>query len=694
MTSRILLALLTFSLMLGARAERPNIVLMLCDDLGYGDLGTFFQNSRARKAQRDEPWLLTPGIDAMAASGIRLPGLYCPAPVCAPSRASLLTGVHQGHAPIRDNQFDKALPDHITLASMLRQAGYATAAVGKWGLQGKSGPQLGDWPAYPTRRGFDFFMGYVRHQDGHEHYPKEGLYGGPKEVWENDAEISATLDRCYTTDLFTARAKSWMAQTHQSAPNQPFFLYLAFDTPHAVLELPTGPYPPGSGLHGGLQWLGQPGHMINTAQGTPDHYLEPDLANATWDHDSNPNTPEEPWPDAYRRYAASVRRIDRAVTDLLQTLDDLGIGNNTLVVFTTDNGPSQESYLKGQPYEADFFNSFGPFDGIKRDCLEGGLRVGGIARWLGKIPPNLTDTAPCQFHDWMPTFADAAGIPSPARSDGVSLLPRLTGHGTPQPSTIYSEYHVDSRTPAYPEFAASRRGQKRGHMQMIRIGNHVGLRYRIQSHNDPFEIYDILHDPGQRHDLSSQLPELQQEMHDAVLRLRRPNPSAPRPYDDVPIPALELHAQPGLSRSLFPGKFPWVPDFSPLTPSHSGTSEIPQAEPTENDLGILHTGFLHAPESGEYAFRLRSDSGALLRLHRMILLENAGNPSKAASTSSKVHLAAGDHPLQLSSIHRAGVAPQLSLEWKPPGTKAFVAIPADAFGHTPHLPFPAPHKRE
>lgn len=248
-------------------SAKPNIIFILTDDLGYGDIGLFFQNLRQKNNDRSQPWHLTPKLDGMAAEVIKLTDHYCAAPVCAPSRASLLLGVHQGHANIRDNQFDDALENNHTLATILKVAGYKTAAIGKWGLQGKSAAA---WPAYPTKRGFDDFFGYVRHADGHEHYPKEGLYRGPKELWENEIEISATLDKCYTTDLFSARAKKYILDQHANNPAQPFFMYLAFDTPHAVDELPTQAYPSGSGKNGGLKWLGKSGNMINTASGKID----------------------------------------------------------------------------------------------------------------------------------------------------------------------------------------------------------------------------------------------------------------------------------------------------------------------------------------------------------------------------------------------------------------------------------------
>jgi arylsulfatase A-like enzyme len=188
-------------------APQPNIIYILCDDLGYGDVGVFAQNQRAARKDRNRPSFATPHIDTLARDGVKLTQHYAGSAVCAPSRASLLTGLTQGHANVRDNQFDKALADTHTISTVLRQAGYATAAFGKWGLQGGDEKDPAGtpaaWPAYPTRRGFDFFFGYVRHKDGHFHYPKED----GREVWENDREISKQLDLCYTTDLFTASTK-------------------------------------------------------------------------------------------------------------------------------------------------------------------------------------------------------------------------------------------------------------------------------------------------------------------------------------------------------------------------------------------------------------------------------------------------------------------------------------------------------
>lgn len=506
-----------------AAAQPPNILFILCDDLGYGDVGVLFQNDRAPGL----PKFSTPQLDRFAAEGLQMRRHYCPAPVCAPSRASLLMGVHQGHANVRNNQFDKALENNHTLANVLKQAGYATAAVGKWGLQGK-GSDPATWPAYPTKRGFDYFFGYVRHKDGHEHYPREGLYDGAKEVWDNKTEVSAGLAKCYTLDLWTARAKQWIVDHQRTNSTQPFFLYLAYDTPHAVLEFPTQSYPAGGGRKGGLQWLGQPGHMINTASGEIDSWCHPEYREATYRAGTNSTAP---WPEVYKRYATSIRRIDDAVGDLRQLLQDLHLDENTLVVFTSDNGPEIVSFIPKRPFEADFFESYGPHDGIKRDCWEGGMRVPTLALWPGHIPAGRLTYAPSAQWDWLPTFCELAGLPAPARSDGVSLLPTLTGRGAQRTGTLYGEYFHGGATPGYADFMPNHRNRKRGQMQWIQIGDFKGVRYNLSSQADDFEIYNVATDLKEGTNLASR-PEfaaLQQQMKDRVLQVRRPDRQAPAP---------------------------------------------------------------------------------------------------------------------------------------------------------------------
>lgn len=644
--------------------SRPNIIFVLADDLGYGDVGVFFQNLRQANNNRSEPWQITPRIDAIAAEGLQLRGHYCPAPVCAPSRASLLLGVHQGHANVRDNQFDKALENNHTIATVLKGAGYATAVIGKWGLQGSGGNPTA-WPAYPTKRGFDYYFGYVRHGDGHEHYPKEGPYQGAKEVWDQETEVSAQLDKSYTTDLFTARAKKWIVDQKTTNPEKPFFLFLAYDTPHATTELPTQAYPAGGGVTGGLQWLGTPGNIINTASGTIDGYYHPDYADATWDHDNNPATPEQAWPDVYKRYATSVRRLDDALADLVQTLKDLNVDDNTLIVFTSDNGVSNESYLS-QSFGPNFFNSFGPFDGIKRDTWEGGIRVGAVARWPAGIPGNRVSESPSQFHDWLPTFAELAGVAAPARTDGVSLVPTLSGVGSQDPSTVYVEYYVDGSTPNYAEFQSTKRNRARNQMQVIRLGDYVGVRYNIASQATDFEIYNVATDPKQESNLASAQTALQKEFKDKVLQLRRPSSAASRPYDTEYVPASRPYpVTNGIERRLYTQAFPWVPKLDKLSPDSVGTSSHPDltVRPRDNNIAALFSGYINAPADGDYTFYATSDSGTLLRIHDATVLDAGYEYAGGSEVTGTIRLKAGKHPFRLYYSRGTSGTPDLSLQW-------------------------------
>ncbi|MGP1991308.1 sulfatase-like hydrolase/transferase [Zobellia laminariae] len=664
--------------------NKPNIIYILTDDLGYGDIGAFFQNQRKETDDRSEPYALTPHLDKMASEGAMLTNHYTAAPVCAPSRSSVLLGVSQGHANVRDGQFDKALADNNTLGNIMQRAGYKTAAIGKWGLQGSSKwSENGDsWPAHPNNRGFDYYYGYMRHRDGHEHYPVEGVYRGKKEVYENKNEVSKGLDKCYTGDLWTAVAKKWIVeQVKDKKESEPFFMYLAFDTPHAVLELATQAYPEGGGLNGGLQWVGKPGNMINTASGEVDSFIHPDYANITYDHDKDPSTPEVAWPDVYKRYASSTRRIDNEVGDLLQLLKDLHIDENTLVVFNSDNGPSMESYLE-EEYAADFFNSFGPFDGIKRDVLEGGERTPLIARWPTKIPADQVIESPSIAYDWLPTFTEAAGYTAPVNSDGVSLLPILTGNGKQQESLIYVEYNQSGKTPEYEEFAPNNRGRLRKQMQMMREGDVVGLRYNIQSADDDFEFYNVVEDTRQTLNLATlpNMEALQVQMKERVLQVRMPDTNAARPYDNAVVPAVSLHnPNSGLKWSAFKNNTPWLPKVDGLTPVASGKSGTPNlAQIKEKGDVFLFEGFIKVPTEGSYTFSLKSSNNAFVRIHEASVIDADYGYEVGSIKEGTMNLKAGYHPIRIYSKKNAGATNTLDIQWSGPSIKKG-PIPESAF---------------
>lgn len=652
--------------------EAPNIIFIMTDDLGYGDLGVFFQNQRKAKGDKSLPYQLTPHLDQMAASGAKFTNQYSNAPVCAPSRASFMTGMNQGNASVRDNQFDKQIENNHTIATVLKAAGYATAAVGKWGLQGETKDEP-NWPAHPSKRGFDQFFGYMRHSDGHEHYPTEGLYRGKKQVYDNYTNVAEGLNKSYTTDLWTAYAKKWIVDHEQGKQaKQPFFMFLAYDAPHAVLELPTQAYPAGAGLKGGLQWTGKNGAMINTASGVIDSYMHPDYANATYDDDHNVNTPEKPWPDTFKRYATANRRIDDAIGDIMQLLKDLKISENTLVIFTSDNGPSIESYLpKGYaPNTPEFFGSYGPFDGIKRDTWEGGLRMPTLAYWPSKIAAGKTVALPSMLSDWATTFAAAANVPAPARLDGVSLLPALTGKGKQEQGQVYVEYTEGGNTPNFKEFEAGRRGRKRNQMQMIRIGDLVGVRYDIKSANDDFEIYNVVKDPKETTNLGTDpaYRKLQEQMKAKTLQARKADAEAPRPYDNALIPAVSPVAQltPGISWKFFEGDFPWLVTEKGRVVSQKGLSKTIGGHVTPKGM-VLYEAWFKAPQDGEYSFSLETNGKAYVRLHEAELLDADFSYVSDKEMISTVNLKAGYHPIKVYVSQETGKANSLILKQKGPG---------------------------
>lgn len=671
-----------------SETKKPNIIFIFTDDLGYGDVGVLFQNQRKKKGDRSQPWTATPNLDTMAHEGALLTQHYAAAPVCAPSRGSLLSGLSQGHANVRNNQFDKALADNHTLGNVMQKAGYSTAVVGKWGLQGDKrwSRNNGRWIGKPSKRGFDYFYGYMRHRDGHEHYPKEGIYRGKKEVWENDMEVSSGLDKCFTGDLWTAVAKKWI--TDQVQNNQkPFFMVLSYDTPHAVLELPTQAYPVGGGLHGGVQWEGKLGKMINTATGTPDTFVHADYADATYDQDKDQATPEVPWPDTYKRYATMVRRIDQGVGDILQLLKDLKIDDNTLVVFSSDNGPEKVSFLPKTFVEntPDFFDSYGPFDGIKRDVLEGGVRVPTIVRWPGQVPENSVVDVPSISYDWLPTFTDAAGLPAPANTDGVSLLPSLTGNGRQDEGLVYMEYFHNGNTPDYQEFSPHNRNRIRKEMQMIRKGDLIGLRYNIASADDDFEIYDALKDSHQGTDLASQdsMQKIQQWMKNRVLQVRRSDTSAVRPYDKVAVPRLDVKSvSNGLRWKAYQGDYPWLPRFKTLVSEKEGITDKPENMDYKKRPQNLYLfeGYIEVPEDGDYTFTFRTAEKGLIRLHDAILIDADYKYEPDTVKKTTLGLKKGMHPISIYVQNDKRIERPFHLEWQGPDSSKNVVGQA-AFFH-------------
>jgi len=367
-----------------ATALAPNVIFILADDLGYGDLGCYGQRR-----------ILTPHLDRLAAGGMRFTQAYAGSTVCAPSRAVLMTGQHTGRTLIRGNARLPLRPGDETVAEVMRKGGLATGLVGKWGLgeEGSSGT--------PNKKGFDFFYGYLNQHHAHNYYPTYLWRDGgrvalrnvvPEEDAMGGGVASVRVD--YSADLFAAEALEFVRARREER----FFLYLALTTPHANNEA-------------GREGMEVP--SLGEYEGRP-------------------------WPGSQRAHAAMISRMDADIGRLLGLLKELGLEGRTLVVFTSDNGPHREG-----GNDPKFNDSSGGLRGIKRDLYEGGIRVPFIARWPGVVPAGAVCHSPIHFMDVLPTLAELAGVPPAGPVDGVSLLPTLRGEAQPglESRPLYWEFH-------------------------------------------------------------------------------------------------------------------------------------------------------------------------------------------------------------------------------------------------------------
>ncbi|MCS5607858.1 MAG: sulfatase-like hydrolase/transferase, partial [Alphaproteobacteria bacterium] len=340
--------------------------------------------------------------------------------------------------------------------------------------------------------------------------------------------------------------------------------------------------------------------------------------------------------------------------------------DRTLVVLTSDNGTLREAGLdKVGFYHPDYLDTFGRYDGTKLDLWEGGVRMPTIVRWPSVIKAGSQSASASQFHDWMATFCDLSGVPVPAVSDGVSIVPTLTGKEEQARGIVYTELLVRGRTQNYLEFEPSRRGRPHGQMQSVLIGDYKGIRVEVKGHRDVFEVYHTLKDPKETTNLvgQSEAP-TQKQFQAAVLRSRRIDPLSKRPYDNALIPPVKgIDVRPGLVRKEFPGPFDWVPQFGNRTPSSSkmvkGLAVTTGAQ--------QFVGYLRVPKSGVYHFALTTNGKAVARLHDALLID-ADSQYKAGSKalSGMIALRAGLHPLRINCL-APGNAPGLSLEWQAPG---------------------------
>ncbi len=724
--------------------KKPNIILVLVDDMGWGDTDVMPAERGARKT----PQIPTPNLKRMAKGGVQLRRHYTAAPVCAPARASLFSGVHQGHAEvIRNNSFDAALENSHTLASVLREGGYATALIGKWGIGG--GKESGGTPdtcaAWPTKRGFDYFFGYNNHLAGHRHYAKEETNSDPdtgcNAIWDGDTVITEDLDCCYSTDLFTARAKKWIIDHRKANPDQPFFLALTYIAPHARLAIPSTAYPKGAGLKGGMKWLGKPGKMINTATGDWDSYIDPKLKKdekkwLEYARQAFPGGNAMNLVKGAQRHASMITRVDAGVGDIMRLCKDLKIDKNTFIVFTSDNGPHNESgavrAMEGHPAPAQnpaFFRSYADRDGIKRDVWDGGLRVPCLVYAPGIAKANSVSQVPCQFHDWMATFAELAGVPKPLRCDGESLLPLLRGaKETTRPGIVYAEYNYGGKMASYPDFADNKTARTRGEQQAIVFRADDGrylkaIRTGIVDGSEDFEIYDLLADSHESKNLADDFPDMQDKLRAAVLYNRRAydyvrDPAAgkrsngcggSRSYDKLLVPAQAdaKAGQPGLAMRQLKVACPWVPDFNTLPgAAEASVTQVSDPAAVELPAGSVteFRGYINIPADGNcWHFYLTLDdvegSRAYMKMHNFQLIDadvnykpgTTATESAAANTEERIDGKTGKKGIPLAAglpestrvvVQGQGGPGKVKLEWNrgPAGQQTpKETIPASAY---------------
>jgi arylsulfatase A-like enzyme len=445
-----------------APAARPNILFILADDLGYGDLGCYGQAV-----------IRTPNIDRLATQGMRFTQFYAGAPVCAPSRNVLMTGQHVGHATIRGNAKVDLGPGDFTVATMLKEAGYATGLIGKWGLGSEGGAGA------PNPKGFDYFFGYVDQTMAHNYYPAyllrndqrvplRNVVPNPGQYGQGVASVKAE----YSADLLADDAVKFLRDHRQG----PFFLYFAPTLPHANNE------------------------------SRPDGMEVPDYGPYA----------NEAWPSTAKGFAAMVTRLDDQVGRLLAELKALGLENNTLVIFASDNG----AHAEGGKDPA-FFKSSGPLRGLKRDVYEGGIRVPLIARWPGRIPSASDTNYVGYFGDFMATAAEIAGARLPAKLDSVSFLPVLRGDllAQGQHDYLYWEFYE----------GASAQAVRFAHWKAVRSPMFTGK----------IELYDLAADLVEKNDVAAAHPDLVARAATLMQQAHVPSPlwQVPAPSGGAPAPA-------------------------------------------------------------------------------------------------------------------------------------------------------------
>lgn len=438
-----------------AGQPRPNIIFVLADDLGYGDLGSYGQEKIA-----------TPYLDRLANEGLRFTQFYAGSTVCAPSRSVLMTGRHMGHTTVRGNAGNRGLeaqtlaPTDVTVATVLKRAGYATGLVGKWGLGER------DSTGAPWLHGFDYFYGFLNQTHAHNHYPDHlWRYDARSPLSDNRVALEndlvpvgtvpgvgyATQRRQYANDLFFSEAEAFVERNRGT----PFFLFLSLTVPHANNER---------------------SRTLGDGQEVPDYGPYADT----------------PWPDATKGQAAMITRMDAGVGRLMERLRTLGLDENTVVLFSSDNGPHREG---GPDYSPEFFKAGGPLRGIKRDLTEGGIRVPFIVRWPGQISPGTVSPHVGYFGDLLATFAELGSATVSVPHDGISLVPLLRGRPDEQArhAHLYWEFYEGTFKQA-----------------VVLDGRWKGI--RLKGDDATMEVYDLQADIGETSNLAAREPERAREL--------------------------------------------------------------------------------------------------------------------------------------------------------------------------------------
>jgi arylsulfatase A-like enzyme len=426
--------------------QKPNIIYILADDMGYGDLGCYGQET-----------IKTPHIDKLADEGMSFTNHYAGSTVCAPSRASLMTGLHTGHGYIRMNGKGLELrkdPQDITVGKYMQDAGYHTAMIGK------ASTGCDNAVGHVNHKGFDHFFGYLGHGQAHAHFPKF-LHRNEKRInYPNNGGEETWRGETFSSDLFIEEALGYI----EAKKEEPFFLMYSSPLPHAQVWAPEAFEEAYKGKFEEKPFAGK---------GKSNHYGNTSTPNATT--------------------AAMISRLDWEVGQIIEQLEKMGIADNTIVMFSSDNGPHQEG---GR--EPEFFKSSGPFRGIKRDLYEGGIRVPFIVKWPGVVKAGVSSNHASAFWDILPTMTDIVGAASPKNIDGISLLPTLKGNNAKQEKHDY----------LYWEFKKSNKGKRalrKGHWKLHQFVN-------TKTGKVHYELYNLTDDPAESNNLIEQETKIAQDL--------------------------------------------------------------------------------------------------------------------------------------------------------------------------------------